>query len=66
MPALKSEFQGYNVKMPCRSRAPGKNARPRAPHAAFGLPRPSVRGSPQAAGGALGAGIFAMIPRPAM
>ena len=28
--------------------------------------RPSVYGSPQAAGGALGAGIFALIPRPTM
>ena len=35
-------------------------------YAALGLPRPSVYGSPQAAGGALGAGIMAMIPRPAM
>ena len=65
-PNLKSEFQGYNVKMPRHSRDQGKNARPRAPPAAFGLPRPSVYGSPQAAGGALGAGIMAMIPRPAM
>ena len=48
------------------SRDHGKNARPRAPPAAFGLPRPAVSGSPQAAGGALGAGIIAMIPRPAM
>ena len=65
-PNLKSEFQGDNVKITCRSRAPGKNARPRAPPAAFGLPRPTVYASPQAAGGALGAGIFPMIPRPAM
>ena len=54
----KSEFQGYNVKMTRRSRAPGKDVHPRAPPAAFGLPRPSVYSSPQAAGGALGAGIF--------
>ena len=38
--------------MPCRSRAIGKNARPRASHAA--------------AWGALGADIFARIPRAAM
>ena len=33
---------------------------------AIGLPRPSAYCSRQAAGGALGAGIFARIPRPAM
>ena len=59
---FKSEFPCYNVKMTRRSRAPSKNARPRAPLAAFGLPRPTVYGSPQA----LGAGIFARVPRPAM
>ena len=53
-PNLKSEFQGYNVKMPRHSRDQGKNARPRAPPAAFGLPRPAVYGSPQAAWGARG------------
>ena len=37
-PNLKSEFQGYNVKMTRRSQAYGKNARPRVPPAAFGLP----------------------------
>ena len=62
----KSEFQGDNDKITWRSRAHGQNARPRAPPAAFGLPRPAVYGSPQAAGGALGAGIFARGPRPAM
>ena len=54
----KSDFPGYNVKMPCRSRAPGKYACPQVPHAARGLP--------QTVGSALGAGIFASVPPAAM
>ena len=44
----KYEFPGYNVKMPCCSRAPGKYARHRAPHAALWagifarVPRPAM------------------------
>ena len=53
----KSEFLGYNVKMPRRAAlawAPGKNVRPQAPP------------GPQGAGGALGAGTSARVPRAAV
>ena len=53
-PKGKFVFLRDNAIITWRSRDHGQNTRPRAPPAAFGLTRPSVYGSPQAAGGALG------------